>query len=105
MIKVERLQTRPDKNVPFWTMESTSDNPEFQQYFFETYISTGKFLSGETQVSDNELELKIISTWSNIESAEEFKNDPVVKLNFFDKKQKYLNENGMTEDLLKFESL
>jgi hypothetical protein len=105
MILIERLQIRPDKNVPFWTIESVEDDTEFRQYFFETYISTGKFISGETQVSDNELELKIISTWVDGAAADEFKNDPVVKLNFFDKKAIYLNTNGITEELIKYELL
>lgn len=105
MILVEKKQTRTDKNVPFWTMESTGDNPEFQQYFLTNYIETGKFISGDTQVSEDELTITITSTWKDNGAANDFKNDPTVKLHFHDRKELYLQENGITEELVKYEAV
>jgi hypothetical protein len=103
MLIVEKLQTRPNKNIPFWSTELIADNSEYQQHFYENYVSKGKFLSGETQVSGNELELRTTTAWISKEAADEYLNDPVVKLNVFDKKVKYLEENGITEELTKYE--
>lgn len=106
MITVEKKQTRPDKNIPFYTMEQSVENKtEFQQYFFTNYIATGKFLSGEKQISEDELTLTIISIWSDSEAVNDFKYDSTVKLHFHDPKELYLQANGMTEELVKYDSL
>jgi len=78
MFKLIRKQTRPNTNVEFWQgANDPAMTDEFRNYFYETYVLTGKFISATPAVSADGLELTNTLIWNSQADFDECKNDPV----------------------------
>ena len=86
MFKVIRKQTRPNTSVEFWQgANDPAMTDEFRNYFYETYVLTGKFISASPAVSENGLELTNTLIWNSQADFDECKNDPVCQEGLFAK--------------------
>ena len=71
--KTIRTYTRPNIYVPFFIF-----NEEIRNYTDTTYNQTGKRISVNTTVSDNELQQITTSVWLDEATFNEFLADPVI---------------------------
>lgn len=62
MFTVIRKQKRPNKNILFYT-EQYPPTVEYNTYFYEKYIKTGKFIKSEKHISDDGLTMVGITVW------------------------------------------
>jgi hypothetical protein len=71
--KTIRTLTRPNKYVPFFLI-----GEEIKTYIDETYNQTGKRISVNTVLSEDELQQITTSVWTTIEECREFLKDPTI---------------------------
>jgi hypothetical protein len=71
--KTIRTYTRPNVYVPFFIF-----NEEIRNYTDQTYNQTGKRISVNTTVSENELQQITTSVWADESAFNEFLADPVI---------------------------
>jgi len=92
MFKVIRKQTRPNTSVEFWQgANDPAMTDEFRNYFYETYVLTGKFISATPAVSADGLELTNTLIWNSQADFDACKNDPICQEGLFDKAKSALN--------------
>lgn len=100
MFKIIRKQTRPDTTVQFWQgPNDPAMTDEFRNYFYETYVLTGKFISASPVVSENQLELTNTIIWNSQADFQECKNDPVCQEGLFGKAELSATNGIITVDV------
>lgn len=101
MFKITRKQTRPDTTVQFWNgQNSTNMTDDFRNYFYETYVLTGKFISASPVVSEDGLELTTTSIWNSESDYLESRNDPVCIDGLYGKSAEHKDANSIaTEEI------
>ena len=96
MFRVIRKQTRPNTSVQFWQGQNDpSMNDEFRNYFYETYVLTGKFISVTPSVSEDGLELTNTTIWNSEADYNEHQADPVCQEGVIGKAEAHLAANGI----------
>lgn len=94
-------QTRPSKEVDFFTPKKLNEiDQTYGDYFQENYIKPEKFLHAYTEVSPSGLELTMTAIWDEKESAEKFKQDPVVIERFIKVREDYFQKNNITAEII-----
>jgi|688.fasta_scaffold10038_4 hypothetical protein len=66
-----------------WYIES----PEYRTYVNETYHQTGKIISSDSELDEDQLILTKVVVWDSEESRNEFVNDPNIKSEFIPRKE------------------
>lgn len=97
MFQVINKQTRPNVNVAFY-IPASNDTQEFKNHMDSTYLSTGKLITFDHNISSNGLELISTTVWSNESSFNEWKNDSVVQENFTAPRNAHNIANGITDE-------
>ena len=98
MFKVVKIQTRPNTSVPFWQgRNDPALTDEFRNYFYETYVLTGKFVSANSETSADTLELKNTMIWSSEADWHALLADPVAQEGLINKSKAHLAAQNIAE--------
>jgi hypothetical protein len=101
MFKVVKIQNRPNTSVPFWQgRNDPALTDEFRNYFYETYVLTGKFISASAEVSSAGLTLTNTMIWNSTEEWQEFLADATVQEGLINKAKAHVEAHGITESNL-----
>jgi len=99
MFKVIRKQIRPNSSVEFWQgQNSTTMTDEFRNYFYESYVLTGKFISATSVLSEDGLELTTTAIWNSESDCDESRNDPVCIAGLHDLSIAHGNTTGVVTE-------
>jgi hypothetical protein len=100
MYQIIRKQTRPNTDVPFCILRTSDQlSEEVKKHFWENYISKEKHLLATDNVSENGLELTIVTIWDSQESFLEFKSDEICN-QMATIVSDHCLANGITNDLI-----
>lgn len=103
MFKIARKQTRPNSSVQFWQgQNSPTMTDDFRNYFYESYVLTGKFISASPVLSEDGLELTTTAIWNSESDFNESLNDPVCIEGMLNKSAEHKVATGIvTEEVLR----
>jgi hypothetical protein len=105
MFKVIRKQTRPNTSVPFWQGQNDpAMTDEFRNYFYETYVLTGKFISVTPAVSGDGLELTNTAIWNSEADYDASSNDPICQEGHLNKAEAHHTANGIILEIVSKEN-
>ncbi len=106
MFRSIRKQVRPNTSVVFFDPPTAATTtPEFKQYMWENYMSTGKLITIDNTLSEDGLSLVNTTIWDSEASAIQFKDDPVVVQNLFNEQTIYCDANGITQEFVSKEEI
>lgn len=91
-IKNITTTTRPDTSAAFWNFSQA-----VRDHLQATYIDTGKYLSGITVVSDDQLTKTRTVIWRDEAAQDEFLMDPVIRESFLERKAYHVLHNHTAE--------
>lgn len=94
MIKITRILTRPNTEIPFYKAEES-----FIEYFRNTYEDSGLVTLMGISMSEDGLTKTYINMYSSQEAHEMVANDATV-IEYASKAEEYNSENGITVNLL-----
>ncbi len=94
MFTVIRKQTKPNSDVLFYT-EKYPPTEEYNVYFYEKYMKTGKFIRSEKQITNNGLTMIGISVWQSHPVFIEYVTDEFCYNNLIDPGNIYDKTNGI----------
>ena len=98
MFKVVKIQTRPNTSVPFWQGRiDPALTDEFRNYYYETYVLTGKFISVTAEISADELSLTNTMIWNSDSDWQSMLADPIAQEGLINKSKAHLATHGITE--------
>jgi hypothetical protein len=98
MFKVVKIQTRPNTGATFWQgRNDPALTDEFRNYFYETYVLTGKFISASAEVSSDGLVLTNTMIWNSDADWQSMLADPVAQEGLITKSKAHLAAHGISE--------
>ena len=100
MFKITRKQTRPNSSVQFWQgQNSPTMTDEFRNYFYESYVLTGKFISATPVISEDGLELTTTTIWNSESDYNESQNDPICIEGMLNKSTAHKEATGISTEI------
>ena len=97
MYTIIKTQTRTSLSIPFY-FEKHSITTEYQNYFYNKFIVTKKFLSSNAIYSDDKLTVTKTTNWSSRDAFLEFVGDPYCYSTMVEPERQYDIENEITAD-------
>ena len=94
MFTVIRKQTKPKKDTLFYT-EKYPTTEEYNTYFYEKYIKTGKFIKSEKHISDDGLTMVGITVWQSHPIFLEYVTDEYCYTNLIEPSNMYDKTNNI----------
>lgn len=98
MHKIIGTQTRPNTQTPFLTFESGGFTGEVYFYIRDNYINTGKMISYEVTISEDQLTMTGVRIWANESAFNDFMADTYIIDNFINPGNAYMDANGIIRD-------
>jgi hypothetical protein len=95
MYKSISIQTRPDRNIPFWSIREHGTMKYFN-YLKTNYLDTGKIKKTENKLSADELKLTTVVEWDEEKDYNAFKNDKTVIEDFLNPWHEYSQKVKIT---------
>lgn len=94
MFTVIRKQVRPNKDIPFY-IEKYPPTEEYNMYFYEKYIKTGKFIKSEKHLMDDGVTMISTIVWKSHLSFIEYVTDEVCYNNMIAPNNAYDDSNNI----------
>lgn len=85
------IQTRPSKDIKFWSNKSL----EYAVHVKKYYVETGKIKKADTAISDDELSITTTVQWNEEKDYLEFRTDPTIIKEFIDPFNTYAEKSGI----------
>jgi hypothetical protein len=105
MYTIDIKMTRPNTDVIFYTLKDEAVDASIKQYFYMTYMATGKFLLNESVLSEDGLVLMLTLYWESQEEYTLFQNDIYLKENFYNDRNTYWEANQITYEVLSMQDI
>lgn len=100
MYKVVRKQTRPNKNVPFYGLNSSSKlSAETIALRENRYVQTGKIASVQREMSEDQLSLTTTVIFESKAALAEYQTDPDLA-SLRQEQMEYFANNGITFEVV-----
>lgn len=99
MITITRIQTRPDLDTPFF-FETKLVSREYGQYLKTKYKDTGKLISFNRVISEDNLTVTSDTVWESQEAFAEFYSDPLCIEQFLKISADYEQTHGIKTETL-----
>ena len=90
-------EIRPDITVDFFQgFFNPSVDQSMIDYYFQTYVETGKIIGTDKEISEDGLILTKTTIWDHQESYFQFRLDPILT-EFFEIRKAYFRENKVKQ--------
>jgi hypothetical protein len=96
MYKITGTQTRPNTQTAFLTSASDVIGGEVYIYIRENYINTGKIISHEVAVSEDQLTMTSTRLWATESDFNDFMADAYIVDNFINPGNAFMDLNSIT---------
>lgn len=92
--KVTKYIVRGSTDIPFYR-DAHPATPEHETWTNENFVNTGKLISKQTTLTDDNLMCIIETVWDSLESFQEFINDPYCIEQYIGPAIEYDTTNGI----------
>jgi hypothetical protein len=88
MFNVIKIQTRPTTSTPFFC-EIHTPSDEYTAYFKEKYAKTKKWIKSKSELSEDQLSFKVVTSWNSQDDFINFVSDEYIINNSISINQKH----------------